>query len=646
MANIAVFATTEEVYHTAKRVAGDFSGSFQIYQVDLQNAAHMAIEAEASGCAAIVVRSVLYKLLRSTPALTIPVIRCPWMQAELLEGFFEAKQKTGLEKPHMRFLCFGGETSEIVHFMDFFQRMLKTTVSFAEIDETSPESIRDAVHRAMEQKIDILVASATIYAQVKPYPIMSHCLNGTHAYETIASALRVAEQMVATLESERQRSRDLMSIIHHSFNAVIHIDHEGKALLLNRVAEKDFNLVPETYRGKSIWDLIPQIDPGLIKPVLQGGPDVFGEVIEINQSIYILNIAAVHNEGGFRGAVIHFNELERIQRMEAQAKNELNQKGYTASYHFEDIAGRSEKLREAKYIAAEFSKYDATTLILGESGTGKELFAQGIHNNSARRNRPFIAVNCAALPLSLLESELFGYAEGAFTGAARRGKKGLFEIADTGAIFLDEIAELDLSGQVRLLRALAEKSIRRVGDDCIIPIDVRVIAATNKNLPRLVEEGRFREDLYYRLNVLTLEIPPLRERAGDIRLLADHFFSTYEKKTGKYISLSEEAYRTMEQYPWRGNVRQLKNFCERLVIIARRHEIDGSFIVHQLQSAYGDYEESQEPGLKKSADLFERRQIEELLVRYRGSRAKTSGELGVSKSTLWRKMKKLGIPLD
>jgi transcriptional regulator with PAS, ATPase and Fis domain len=329
--------------------------------------------------------------------------------------------------------------------------------------------------------------------------------------------------------------------------------------------------------------------------------------------------------------------------MEAHAKSELAQKGYTATYYFSDIVGQSEKLLEAKYIASEFSKHDVTTLILGESGTGKELFAQGIHNNSVRRNRPFIAINCAALPLSLLESELFGYVEGAFTGAARRGKKGLFEIADTGTIFLDEIAEMDHSGQVRLLRALAEKSIRRVGDDCIIPIDVRVIAATNKNLSKLVEEGRFREDLYYRLNVLTVEIPPLRERIGDIGPLTNHFLSVYGKKTGKYITLSEGAYKVMEQYPWRGNVRQLKNFCERLVIITRQNEINEAFIAGQLQSAYGAYEVPEPQGLRKSTDQFEKKCIQDLLARHRGSRIKAAEELGVSKSTLWRKMKSLGI---
>jgi transcriptional regulator with PAS, ATPase and Fis domain len=644
MAKIAVFTTTEEVSQTAKLVAGDFSSSFLIYQVNLTNAVPLALEVEALGCQAIVVRSVLCKLLRSTAALTIPVIRCPWMQAELLEGFFEAKQKTGLKTPHMRFLCFDGETSEVARFIDFFQRMLKTPVSFREIDETNPETIRAAAQEAVEQKVNVLVASATIYAHLEQCPIMSHCLNGTHAYETIAVAFRVAEQVVATLESERQRSRDLMSIIHHSFNAVIHIDHKGRALLFNKMAEKDFNLARESYNGKFIWDLIPQIDQALAQAVLREGPDVFGKILEINQSIYIVNIAAVHNDGGFRGAVIHFNELERIQRMEAQAKNELAQKGYMASYHFNDIAGQSEKFLEAKYIATEFSKYDATTLILGESGTGKELFAQSIHNNSSRRNRPFIAVNCAALPLSLLESELFGYAEGAFTGAVRRGKKGLFEIADTGTIFLDEISELDLSGQVRLLRALAEKCIRRVGDDRVIPIDVRVIAATNKNLSKLVEEGRFREDLYYRLNVLTVEIPPLRERTGDIRPLLNHFLSVYGEKTGKYITLSGSACKVMEQYPWRGNVRQLKNFCERLVIIARQNEISESFVAGQLQSAFGDYEVPESQDLRKATGLFEKQRIQELLARHSGSRIKAAEELGVSKSTLWRKMKSLGIP--
>lgn len=181
-------------------------------------------------------------------------------------------------------------------------------------------------------------------------------------------------------------------------------------------------------------------------------------------------------------------------------------------------------------MAKQFALHDATVLITGESGTGKEVFAQSIHNASHRKNQPFVGINCAALPLSLLESELFGYVEGVFTGAGQKGKKGLFEVADGGTIFLDEISEMDKSGQTRLLRVLAEKTIMRVGDDTVRPIDVRIITATNRHLPKLVTEGKFREDLYYRLNVLSLNIPPLRKRPDDILPIFNHYITFYGKR--------------------------------------------------------------------------------------------------------------------
>ena len=197
-----------------------------------------------------------------------------------------------------------------------------------------------------------------------------------------------------------------------------------------------------------------------------------------------------------------------------------------------------------------------------------------------------MAVNCGAIPVNLLESELFGYVDGAFTGASRKGKKGLMEIANHGTLFLDEISEMDFNGQVQLLRVLEERVIRRVGDNKEIPIDIRVIAASNKNLLELIEQGKFREDLYYRLNVLTLYIPPLRDRGDDLMLLTRNFVEEFSKKLKKNVHLSEEAERQVCRYQWRGNSRQLKNFCERLVIVAEQPELNADFVERQLSDVY------------------------------------------------------------
>ena len=645
MSKIAVFITTDELEATCHRVleVGGMKSEFRFFRVDASGASRAAELAEAEGCEAIIIRRALHRPLKNA-SITIPVIECSLMQGEILETLYDAKMRTGLSAPHIGFFNSGRDIEHTMISIEIWQHILEARISIYDVDATNPESIRAAVVRALREKADILVASATIYAHLGECPIPTQRLSGGSADESIANAFRMAEVITASLAMERQRSRELLAIVQHSFDAVIYVDQVGRVALTNAVAENAFGLSDRTDRGKFVWDLIPQIEKTRLESVIGGGEDVFGEILEIRHGMYAVNITSVLG-GGVAGAIINCNELKRIENLEAKAKSELHRKGHVAKYGFDDMIGDSTALREAKYFAAEFARHDSTILILGESGSGKELFAHSIHRQSARREYPFVAINCAALPLTLLESELFGYAEGAFTGAARSGKKGLFEIADRGSIFLDEISELDLSGQVRLLRVLAERSVQRVGDSAIVPVDVRVIAASNRDLSGLVEKGLFREDLYYRLNVLTVQVPPLRERHGDVAALANHFFADFGKKTGKYVSLGAGAQALVEKYPWPGNVRQLRNFCERVAIVARTSVVEEDFIRSQLRAAYGDkwLENDAYPASPLDFSSLEKEQIIRLLAAANNSRKKVAEELGVSKSTLWRKMKQYGL---
>ena len=338
--------------------------------------------------------------------------------------------------------------------------------------------------------------------------------------------------------------------------------------------------------------------------------------------------------------------------MEEKVKIESYVKGHHARYTFDDIIGESDVMRETISHADRFARYESNILIMGESGTGKEVFAQSIHNASRRRMQPFVALNCGALPPSLLESELFGYVDGAFTGASRKGKKGLFEIAEQGTIFLDEISEMDTQGQIRLLRVLEEREVMRIGSDKVIPVNVRVIAASNKNLEKLVREGKFRPDLFYRLNVLTIGIPPLRRRKGDIVLLADSFLKHYGEKYHKIVHLEREARTVLEERDWPGNVRQLRNFCERLVIVADDQRLSYDFVNEQLlQSRDFGFEEEMPPAKaspppaaqvngRSTRQEKEKEEILRALEKARGNRQQAAAELGISTSTLWRKMKR------
>jgi two-component system response regulator HydG len=305
-------------------------------------------------------------------------------------------------------------------------------------------------------------------------------------------------------------------------------------------------------------------------------------------------------------------------------------------YRFENIIGRSASIREILTRIIKIAPTDTTVLITGESGTGKELIAKAIHVNSKRADRPFVPVNCAAISETLLESELFGHTRGSFTGAVA-SRKGLFEEAEGGTFFFDEIAETSPSFQAKLLRAIQEKEIRRVGDNKPISVDIRCIAATNQDLQQSIKEKRFREDLYYRLNVARFRLPPLRERPEDIPLLVDHFIKKFAKRMGRAVKISEEALSRLMSYNYPGNVRELENFIEQAVALT----IDGEIrIVDLVPSAEPTALEQRT--LDDIVDAAERQAIQAALLQHETS-DRAAAHLGLSPTTLWRKMKKLNI---
>ena len=316
-------------------------------------------------------------------------------------------------------------------------------------------------------------------------------------------------------------------------------------------------------------------------------------------------------------------------------RNEIYAKGHVATYTFKDISSLDPSTRDAVSMAKRFAVSDANILINGETGTGKAVFAQSIHNHSNRDKGPFVVVNCAALPVQLLESELFGYVAGAFTGANKQGKPGLFEVAHTGTIFLDEIGEMDYVNQGRLLRVLQEKNVVRLGSTKVVPVDVRVIAATNKDLHALVNLHKFREDLYYRLNVLQLKIPPLRHRKRDINSYAKMFLAEFSSKQGSHFKLSAEATKKLENYDWPGNIRELRNVMQRLVVLASGKVINGNFLSRVLA-----VESDEKQDLSESPEANAIRKALEIC---HANAAEAAKMLHMSRTTLWRRMHKFGL---
>jgi Nif-specific regulatory protein len=358
---------------------------------------------------------------------------------------------------------------------------------------------------------------------------------------------------------------------------------------------------------------------------------------EFERLLKFLKVVASMISQGIRIHRLLEMERQKLVAENAQLRQELHQK-----YDFSTMVGSSGPMRQMYEEMARVAGSNTTVLIRGESGTGKELIASAIHYHSSRAKKPFVKVNCAALPETLIESELFGHERGAFTGAESR-KKGRFEMANSGTLFLDEIGELSPATQAKLLRALQEREFERVGGTDAVRVDVRVIAATNRNLERALSEGSFREDLYYRLNVFPIFIPPLRERRADILPLADHFAEKYAREHGKTIKrISVTAIDQLACYHWPGNVRELENTIERAVLMADGEVIHGHHLPPTLQTAEATGT-TVSTSLSSAVATFERSIIEDALKSTRGNRAKASRLLGTTERVMNYKVKKYGI---
>lgn len=363
-------------------------------------------------------------------------------------------------------------------------------------------------------------------------------------------------------------------------------------------------------------------------------------IIRLNEQSYVVEYLPVIVNQRVKNVVLIISSDNVIQSAEKQLRLSQNSRGYIAKNQFRNIIGTSKALQDTIRLAKKYALSGGAIHITGETGTGKEMFAQSIHNASPRASEPFVAINCAAISQSLLESELFGYVKGAFTGAKKEGKMGIFEMAHKGTVFLDEIGELDLSIQAKLLRVLQEKEVCRLGDDKIIPVDIRIISATNRNLQEMVEKKQFREDLLYRLNVLELTLPPLRNRKEDIPALV----CSYLELHGHSITFSREAMDMLCAADYPGNIRHLFNVVERILALAETDWIlpeDLEGILPGKPAAI--LEAAGTLPLTGSISDYEKQQIEDTLRRQKGNRALTAKELNISTATLWRKMKKYGL---
>lgn len=454
-------------------------------------------------------------------------------------------------------------------------------------------------------------------------------------------------------------SLELQAILAASYDLIYVSDGEGNTLRVSAGAERLIGVKESELVGKNVRDLerAGLFRPSAIRRVLETGQPLTVIQDTLANRRLLVSASPIRDEQNRLVRVISTSrditelnqlqqQLDETRKLATRYLEEIEKLRRGRSSGSDDPDGavvRSPKMKEVVSLARQVALVDSTVLILGESGVGKEVLARLIHQSSPRHDGPLITINCGAIPGELLESELFGYERGAFTGASASGKPGLFELACGGTLFLDEVGELPLPVQVKLLRALQQREVTRVGGLKPVPLNVRIITATNRDLQEMVRTGRFREDLYYRLNVVPIHIPPLRERREEIAALVHHFLERFNARYGRQVGISSAALEVLEQYPWPGNVRELENLVERMVVVGSGHLIDVQDLPQALRS-----QSAARPGavqvqglmpLQQAIEELEARLILDAYERF-GNTYKVAEVLGINQSTVVRKLNK------
>ncbi|MEK5441458.1 MULTISPECIES: sigma-54 interaction domain-containing protein [unclassified Fredinandcohnia] len=448
------------------------------------------------------------------------------------------------------------------------------------------------------------------------------------------------------------KNKILETIIDTAYEWIVVVDHQGKIMYMNKNYCDFLEVNREEVIGTHVTKVIENTRMHI---VVQTGEEEIGSPHYIKGNYMIANRIPIYSDQTIVGAVgaVIFKDTKALNKMNSHIKSLMSQlqtyiedwqENNGAKYTLTDIKSVSKQVIELKEKVKNIASGDISVLIRGESGTGKELFAHSIHQLSERSQNPFIKINCGAIPEHLLESELFGYEEGAFTGAKKGGKKGKFVLAHGGTIFLDEVGDMPLNMQIKLLRVLQEKEVEPVGAVKPIPVDVRVIAATNRPLEQMIEENRFREDLFYRINVIPFRIPPLRERPEDIGPLTQFFIEKVSKRSGKRITaIDDEVMNIFNQHQWPGNLRELENVVEAAIHLTSGEKIEISslpeYLVDDPKLLIG------QKTLKEILEDTEKRVLEKTLQKYSDDKQLAAKALGISKSSMYEKLKKLKIEL-
>ncbi|MDD2476987.1 MAG: sigma 54-interacting transcriptional regulator [Dysgonamonadaceae bacterium] len=627
MHEIGIIANSFEIFEKSQKITKDYYDLVTIVLVqNYEECVQQAEIMETKGIRILISRGGHCVRMREAN-ISLPIIEIPTFDNQLAYRMMQAKKKYG------NFAAIGSEF--FLKQVRDFEDVVETNISYFKVNKW--EDFNQHVETAKCMGLHAIVGGYDASRFAQKAGLESFCTFTRE--EEIATAIDEALKMLKRMEKDKKQNQMLNTMLNSVHEGIVLLDNAGSVVNINKQAQEMFGV--DCFNTLALFLKKYSINQK-IRTVLDNGLPLENEFIETSNCKYTCSIIPVMNKNVVDYVVLVLHKIDYIQEMEYKIRRKLSSHGFVANWVFDDIIGVSYVIQEAVCKAKQYSITNSNILIVGESGTGKEMFAQSIHNTSFREKEAFVAVNCTTLPSNLLESELFGYVEGAFTGAKKGGKVGLFEMAHNGTIFLDEIGEMSLPTQARFLRVLEEREIMRLGDDKLIPVNVRVIAATNKNLRQMMKKGLFREDLFYRLDVLSLRLPSLRERKEDLPLLINCFIKKlFVEYSYSQIEIDPSGMDLLMEYEWPGNIRELKNVIERLVVMYQGQVVTYEKIMSIFSGILYD-EEPEQSGILKDDGLLkckEKELIEKILKECDGNKTETSKKLGISRPTLYKKLR-------
>ena len=617
---IAIFSVSKTITQRISNVLIERKIDIPVYEYHFSDVMEKAQQLIQSGTKILISRGGTAALLRSN--LNIPVIEI----VHDLHGIYRILQEARKKSQKIAAVGFPQFCNVLRHYQNMTDDEFKICQVYNHND------IENVVKNLADDDYQLVIGGLTVAEMGEKYDL--NVVMGDTDNISIEQALDVAASMLKYINTESVKLAMSWSALNQSSEGVMCLDQSGEIININA---RGFSLF-QCSIGEKIFK--KEAFKGIFGSIINE-QDVKEHALEIDGETVHLAVKHFSNKHGFY-TIITGIRPEQTGWSASRSVRKIDNKGFTTTYSFADIIGRSPVMETVIAQATVYAAHDLPVNILGDTGTGKELFAQSIHHASPRSTEPFIAINCAAIPETLLESELFGYADGAFTNARRGGKPGIFEMAMNGTVFIDEISEAPLAVQIKLLRILQEKKFSRVGGDTLISANFRLITASNKDLAAQVAAGEFRQDLWYRINILELRLPALKERPGDVMLI---IASLLEKKD-KSFSFTDEAVSFLNSYAWPGNIRQLQAAIFRLIVLHHDNEVDVDVLQSLCQlSDVGSDNQYTSTMLTGEVDLLKKQEqklIGSVMKQTCGDRAKAAVILGISPTTLWRKMKAYG----